>query len=550
MYVQVFRMMLSALILGGLLTCHFASANKTVMIPELEFKQAKLINVIRLLSETSGKNIVVTPEASEAEVSIYLRNVTLRQAIETICRINNLWYRFDQKARTYRIMTNEEYSRDLIIDRDSETKVFTLKNPNIEFVANAIKNLYGNRVKRSDSDDDGDDDDDNDNDNDNSFNSNDDSSNSSSQTDQEDRVQVELSVDQISNLQQGGIVQNKVSAAQLQKLSIQKEPIFVTTISEHNLVVVRTGDDEVMKSIIALIEDIDRPVPQVLLEMKIMDVLVGDDFNSVFNFELSSSALTGDSTKPILLGNNALISGSFVFEYLNDRLKANVEFLEKDNRVNVLSTPTLLATNNRSAKLFVGDEQLLVTGYSAQEVNVAGNQDVTVVNENIVPSTAFREIGNTIEITPYINADRTITLELKQESSSIKRGATNIPVVTNTQVLSLPVDTVTTAVLEGTVIAKDGLTIAIGGLVRETTSMSEQKVPFFSDIPGIGYFFKSIREKKERSELILMITPRVMMNPEDKKSIGSPLEIEQFTMDSPNIDNLPDNFRCRAGCRL
>ena len=547
MYVQVFRVLLSALILASSLACQSASANKTVKIPELEFKQAKLINVIRLLSETSGKNIVVTPEASKAEVSVYLRNVTLRQAIETICRINNLWYRFDEKARTYRIMTNEEYSRDLIIDRDSETRVFTLRNPNIEFVANAIKNLYGNRVKRSDSDSDSDGDD---GDNNNSSNSNDDSSNSSSQTDQEDRVQVELSVDQISNLQKSGIAQNKVSAAQLQKLSIQKEPIFVTTISEHNLVVVRTGDDEVMGSIVALIEDIDRPVPQVLLEMKIMDVLVGDDFNSVFNFELTDSNLTGDSASPILLGNNALISGSFVFEYLNDRLKANVEFLENDNRVNVLSTPTLLATNNRSAKLFVGDEQLLITGYSAQTVNVSGNQDVTIVNENIIPSTEFREIGNTIEITPYINADRTITLELKQVSSSIRRGSTNITVVSNTQVLSLPVDTVTTAELEGTIIAKDGLTIAIGGLVRETTSKSEQKVPFFSDIPGVGHLFRSVRDKKERSELILMITPRVMMNPEEKKTKGNLLEIEKSTVDSQFMTNLPDNFRCRAGCRL
>lgn len=549
MYVQVFRVLLSALILASSLACQSASANKTVKIPELEFKQAKLINVIRLLSETSGKNIVVTPEASKAEVSIFLRNVTLRQAIETICRINNLWYRFDEKARTYRIMTNEEYSRDLIIDRDSETRVFTLRNPNIEFVANAIKNLYGNRVKRSDSDGDGGDGGD-DGDNNNSSNSNDDSSNSSSQTDQEDRVQVELSVDQISNLQKSGIAQNKVSAAQLQKLSIQKEPIFVTTISEHNLVVVRTGDDEVMGSIVALIEDIDRPVPQVLLEMKIMDVLVGDDFNSVFNFELTDSNLTGDSASPILLGNNALISGSFVFEYLNDRLKANVEFLENDNRVNVLSTPTLLATNNRSAKLFVGDEQLLITGYSAQTVNVSGNQDVTIVNENIIPSTELREIGNTIEITPYINADRTITLELKQVSSSIRRGSTNITVVSNTQVLSLPVDTVTTAELEGTIIAKDGLTIAIGGLVRETTSKSEQKVPFFSDIPGVGHLFRSVRDKKERSELILMITPRVMMNPEEKKTKGNLLEIEKSTVDSQFMTNLPDNFRCRAGCRL
>jgi len=325
----------------------------------------------------------------------------------------------------------------------------------------------------------------------------------------------------------------------------------VTVISEHNLVVVRTGDDEALASIALLIEELDRPVPQVLLEMKIMDVLIGDDFNSVFNFEVTDDDLTGDSTNPVLLGNNALINGSFVFEYLNDRLKANVEFLENDNRVNVLATPTILATNNRSARLFVGEEQLRVSGYAAQEVNVAGNQDVTIVNENIVPSTDLEEVGNTIEITPYINSDRTITLEISQESSSLKRGGANISVVTNSQVLSLPIDTITSAELTGTVIAKDGLTIAIGGLVRETNSTSEQRVPGLSDIPIIGNIFTSVRDKKERSELILMITPRVMMNPDEEQYPDRANEIAESRAERAlNEHVFSDELECREACRL
>jgi len=160
-------------------------------------------------------------------------------------------------------------------------------------------------------------------------------------------------------------------------------------------------------------------------------------------------------------------------------------------------------------------------------------------------------VGNTIEITPYINSDRTITLEISQESSSLKRGGANISVVTNSQVLSLPIDTITSAELTGTVIAKDGLTIAIGGLVRETNSTSEQRVPGLSDVPIIGNIFTSVRDKKERSELILMITPRVMMNPDEEQYPDRANEIAESRAERAlNEHVFSDELECREACRL
>jgi general secretion pathway protein D len=521
-------------------------------LAELEFKDAKLMDAIRIISELSGSNIVATPEASKTNVTIFLRNVNVHTAIETICRVNNLWYRRNPKTRTYRIMTNKEYSQDLVIHRDDKSRVFTLRNPNIGLVADSIANLYGSRVLRSESGESTSSNDSSDNSNSTTSSNSSSTSNSSSSNVAKDTVEEKLSIDQLSALQVNGNGNNLISAQQLQHVTAQKEPIYVTVVAEHNLVIVRTGDASAMDSIATLIEDLDRPIPQVLLEMKIMDVLVGDDFKSVFNFEVIGSKLSGDSTNPILFGNNGLINGGFVFEYLNDRLKANIEFLEQDKRINILSTPMVLATNNRPAKLFVGEEQVIVQGYGTVLIENEGD-NVTINRTTIVPTTTIKEIGNTIEITPYINADKTITLSLRQESSSLKSGGGKISVVSGSQVLTLPIDTVNTARLDGTVIAKDGLTIAVGGLVRETKSTQESKVPWLSDIPLIGKLFTSTQDLEERSELILMITPHVMITPDDYSKNYTVNDANNTLSPQINKDTHADNiqsFRCLEQCRL
>lgn len=506
-----------------LLFCSVGHALET-RIGELEFKEAGLVDAIRIISELSGDNIVATPGAAQAKVTLYLRNVTVGEAVETLCRVNNLWYRHDAKSDTWRIMTNAEYSQDLVIHRDESTRVFTLRNPNVELVADAIANLYGERVELSQSGASGSAEGNGDGGNDGEGGAAN-GGNGVAAGAADLKLTDRLSVDQLAAMRAGGAGNNLISATQLQRLSAQREPIFVTTVAEHNLVVVRSGDKEAMAGIADLVQQLDRPVPQVLLEMKILDVLVGDDFKSVFNFAVTGSSLSRDSTSPILLGNNASIGGSFVFEYLNDRLKANIEFLAQDNRVRVLSTPMVLASNNRPATLFVGEQRVLVTGYETAAVQNTGD-NASIQNENVVPVTALEEIGNSIEITPYINADNTITLELKQESSTVKNAAASIAVVSGAQVLQLPMDTVTTARLEGTVIAKDEHTIAVGGLVRETKSDQEQSVPGLASLPLLGKLFRSVKQVSERSELILMITPHLINASDETPTNTSVFDVE------------------------
>ena len=511
------------------------------ILREIEFKGAEIIDAMRIISELSDVNIVVTPEARNNNVTLFLRNISVKQVIETICRVNNLWYRKEANTNTYRIMTNDEYSKDLIIHRDEATQVFTLNNLNVGLAADAIANLYGARVKRSSSGE--------------QFSAgqsisggavNSSSSNTATSGDGTDRLQGKLSIDQLSVLETSGASGNLIAAEQVQRVFNQQEAIYVTVASEHNLVIVRTGDNKALLEIAKLIKQLDRPVPQVLLEMKILDVIVDDDFSSVFNFEVMSGSLQGDSNRPMLLGNNPMPnSGSYIFEYMNSYLKANIELLERNNRANVLSTPIILASNNRPSKLFVGEQQLIVSGYVATEAQETTTDGVvTVTSGNIVPTTSIEEVGNTIEITPFINMkDGTVTLNLSQQSSSVRAGGAKISIVTSRgEVKVLGVDTINSAILEGTIIVKNNNTIAVGGLIRETQSDDERSVPGLSKLPGLGKFFTSKVKKSQRTELILLITPRVLNLPEDGEfnkaqfeKEGMQLSVEQISIQCASL---------------
>ena len=509
--------MMGILLLGG-------SAVAARQLEKIEFQDAPLREVVKVLTDLSGNNIITTPTAGSTNVNIFLKGISIHEAIESICRINDLWYRQDTNG-TYRLMTNDEYSKDLVIHKSEETEIYAVYGPNLGFIAEAIENLYGERVELTYSggmnslanSSGGGNSSSNSNSN-NSRNSNNnnngkssDNGSSGSGSNSSDKVTEKLSIDQLAGLQLEGLGMNVVSGEALRNLTAQRQPIYVSAVSEHNLILVRTGDKAALGSITELVKSLDRPVPQVLLEMKVMEVLLGDDYQSLFDVGINgvgmSSQLVGGATGDLSLGGGPSLGGGLLFSFISDHLTANLEYLDEKKRISVLSTPMILAANNRAAKLFVGEEVVTVNGYtSGAGVSSSGN-NVTVNNDNITPVTSVEEVGNTIEITPNINKDGTVTIQFQQQTSSVKNNADTIAVVSGGTSFNLPLDTISTADIEGTVIAKDGLTFAIGGLVRETVSDRDTNVPGLS---RLGSLFTSTSNLNERSELILLITPHIM----------------------------------------
>lgn len=545
------------------------SLPENTIINKLEFNQANMLDVARALADISGLNFVATEEASKKNVTVFLQNISVISALEAITKNSGLWYRKDKDSGTFRIMSTEEYQRDLVVYREDTTRVFNLLHPNPVNVATAVRDLYGDRVILSYGSD-------YDDFNTGAFNGS--SSNGSSNqrnnggnsatgapsgaglsngqsslrrtittgnTQTNNRLGIttnrnnnavidekvtgtsgngaiteKFTVDQLAKLEKAVEFDengNLISADVIRGISRAQQPIYITVIRQQNMMILRTSDSIAVKEIESLVKEMDKPTPQVLLEMKILEVDVGDAYNQIFTFD----ALSNNGKHRAFARDDDEVSGTgkFVYRFLDDLIFLQLELLEKNNKANTVSSPVLLASNNRTARLFVGEERLLVRGATLTDPVVNAN-GITVTPAKITYETEIRNVGNTLNITPKINADGTVTLGIFQDTSSVNENAVDFPpLITNGTVVNIKLDTVNTANIEGVVVAKDGLTVAIGGLIRNTVSKEESKVPVLGDIPVIGNVFKDKIESASRKELILLITPHIITAPSESDDV-------------------------------
>lgn len=546
---------------------------KKAVIERLRLRDARVFDALLLLAELSDLNLVPTEKAGKKTVSLYLRGIRPMVALESLCKVTGLWYR-SEEGEPIRVMTTEEYQKDLLVFREEETRVFTLLHPNAVAVATAIESLYGSRVRLSmgvreeelfpsrlagggvggfgggggltrgdvesgalrsssravggqgirglDSLRGG-----------IRFRPSEDANSrdafealrgqqlTAQQIQQIEKRQTELQ----KAMEEGTEALEAKGKDVLAGIARREPPIYVTLNRQHNLIIIRTSDQRVLKDLELFIIDMDRPTPQVLLEMKILEINLDDSFRSVVDLDFTGGGHkrgpeTGQPRNPLLsgaaqgrrdilgLGNFANEGGTLIYQFLSQQVRARIQLLAQENRVNVLATPLILCANDRDARIFVGEERPLVRNFEVQSTTTEN-----IARETLVPITELEEIGTTLIIRPRINADRTLTLELQQEVSSLIPGGAILPVAFGGTITQQPVDTVNTANLFGTIVGKDGMTMAVGGLIRETVNISEQKVPFLGDIPLLGNLFKRKVTGRSRRELILLITPHILITP-------------------------------------
>ncbi len=536
--------------------------------------------VIDLLSEASGLNIVATPEAAQKTVTLTLRNVRVIDAIEIMAKISGLWYREEEATGTIRLMTTEEYQDDLIVFQDDVTRVFTLLHPNALSIAQTIRSLYGPRVVLSlqPFDDDmlvgtrgmglgggggggfG---------NSNGgggfggggfggggggfggggggfggggggggfggggFGGQNGMTFGAPLFETKELPGDPLTADQVAALQarerlsQRGV--EGVSSEDVQDVTSREPLIYVSHNKTHSLVIVRTSDEEAMKSIERLVIDLDRPTPEVLLEMKILKVRLVDDFKSILDVQYTAgpqgpAAAAQSARNPFInspgnavenvlgLVNSPDIGGasSFVYQYLSDNLRARLELLQQQSCVTSIASPVLLSSNNRPARIFVGEERVMVTGVDTTTFTPS----VGGATSNVTPQTEVVNVGTTLIVLPKINADRSVTLSIFEDQSEIDPKSQDLPVSDgNGGITEFKIDSIKTSNMEATVVAQDGLTIAVGGLISDESTLVERRVPGLHRLPWVGNLFRQYTDENEKRELILLITPHVITTP-------------------------------------
>jgi type IV pilus assembly protein PilQ len=240
---------------------------------------------------------------------------------------------------------------------------------------------------------------------------------------------------------------------------------------EQNAVLV-TGAERVQMTAQSLIENVDRASAQVMFEVKVADVTPIDD-SSNFGLEFGGLDLSGQP-----------LAGAAAYAFTNGTIPVNVRLnaLISKGRASILATPKLVTVNNKEANLSIGETYPIV--YST---SVFGGQNVQYV-----------DIGVHLRLTPTIGSDGSVTAELHPEYSELLGFTpTGYPIVANRKI-------------DSTLRVADNQTIVLGGLMRDTSNETIQKVPGLADIPILGKLFQNKQTNHERDEIVFLITPHVI----------------------------------------
>jgi general secretion pathway protein D len=367
-----------------------------------------------------------------------------------------------------------------------------------------------------------------------------------------------MSADQIQQLEneiaEKGQLTEQVQADLMQR---REATIYVSTIRRNNQVIVRTGDARSMEQIATLVLQLDVPTPTVLLEVKVLRVVLADGFNSAFEYlggiSKSATAFSDGSLSPTFPGGSSVaqqlgnglgvagnVPGALTFQVVDKSFRTRMQLLESKNCVTALATPLILTANNEVSRIFVGDTLPFTVGFTPSQVL----SSVGAVNGAVAatPVTELRDVGQSLLITPNINADRTVTLRIVEENSERVVGGSSIPVpaTSGSGVTNISVDTVRRRTISGTVVAQDGNAVALGGMIEEHASDSRDQVPVLGNIPGLGFFFRRQATSRSRTELVVIVRPYVFNTPTESAATSELLLGEIST--HPDAANVSDSM--------
>lgn len=243
-----------------------------------------------------------------------------------------------------------------------------------------------------------------------------------------------------------------------------------------------------------LLNTLDTPAPQVVIEVMIAEVTLTDSTSigvSLFGTDARGDGLLTGSTEAL-----ATASGAGVFTFVGPDFRARLVANASNDRLTILQRPQLVTRSGGTARFQVGTDVPILTSQSASNTDSDGSTD-------ILQSVQYRQTGTILEVTPVVYGDR-VDVTISQEISSAGAAPAGI---------SSP--TITNRSLTTQIAIRDGWTGVLGGLIANNYSKVNTGVPFLKDIPIIGSALQSNTVEGAKTELLLLITPYIVRNDEE-----------------------------------
>ncbi len=294
----------------------------------------------------------------------------------------------------------------------------------------------------------------------------------------------------------------------------------ITVFQDRNLFLVQ-DTPAFQQRVAGLVEQIDRPPTQILIEAKILEISLTDD--DAYGLDWSNVFTSSDGSG--LLGTQGLsdpTSDGFFLDFTNDNFTATLNALTSQGRVRTLSSPKLLAVENEESSVIIGDRR----GYSV----------TTTINQVTTESIEFLESGVILRVTPSVDENGEVMLEIHPEvSTGTIDPLTGIPSQTTTEVTTQ-------------MIVPDGQTVFVGGLIKHRIEESKSGVPVIGRIPVVGRLFSNRNFVQSNTETIVLITPTVVRSDEANVDEDTRDRIEEIELRQENhIESLDDEMNIFFG---
>jgi len=423
----------------------------------MDFKDADINNLLRIIAEVSGKNVVAGNDV-QGKVTVRLINVEWEQALEVILKVNNLAYEMD--GNVIRVAP----AAKLAAERDAKLRA-------VQAEAKARQEELDRQAKE-----------------------------------REQKKEEEPLLQEVLPINHADV---KEVAAKLDRMKTErKKKDNVIAFDERTSRLIITETKEGLARMKDLIKDLDRPTPQVLIEARLIEAT--RSFSQSLGIEWGFAAQVGGkttifgsptplegtlidptSTFPIAISTPATSPtaaiGTLARGLFNDRLAlgARITAGESENRVRTLSAPKVATVDNKEAEIKQGQQVPYTT------IDSSGRTVVAYVDAFI-----------RLKVTPHITNDRRISMKVEAERS-FPGDRIDFP-----GGFSFPINTrkATTNVL-----VSNGATVVLGGLLQSDERWTESRVPWISKIPMLGALFKSTSIGPEQKiELLIFLTPTIL----------------------------------------
>jgi len=486
----------------------------------LDFKDIEIVEALKFLSAKAGFNIISTKDVG-GRITLKVEDAPIKDIFDIMVRSQGLAY--DKKGEIYNVMTEQEYKQiygknfsDLRV-----VKVFHLKYviPEQAFIlCESLKSELGKVLLNEES-------------------------GAILVIDTPQKItEIEKA---INSLEDKNTVMKifdlkyanaKDIATQLKNQLDSKKVGSVKADERTNQVIVQTLPDR-MDDIGTLITGLDLKTKEVMVEVRIIKVEMSDSlskgveweglFNAARKYGLMYlgsypfSAVQDDTddwrSRAQVLQDVGYV-GAYPFSGTNTDYSASkkttgfeeihvglvgkhdfdviIKYLKTVGNTKVIANPKITVINNHEARIHIGEKQAYLTQTTTQ----------TASTSTVAEEVTFVDVGIQLFLTPTINDEGYVTLQLKPEISSVTS------YLTTAQENKVPI--INSSAAETTVMVKDGSTVIIGGLKQEKETTATEEVPFFSRIPIIGNLFRSTAKTDELSELLVMVTPHIISGDE------------------------------------